>query len=324
MNKALGARDGDAIAPDSKLTVKIIGTLDVRRGGERLDSRALGGPKCRQVLEILLLHLGRPVSKSLLIDLLWDGKPPHAALATLESYVSVLRRRLQPGMGKSGPLKTTTGGYLVDRDWVDLDLDRFEALVRAAEHLEPCRTYALLCEALELATAPLLGDEFLQGWAENERAFHASRVRGARVLAAETALRLGKTDEAIGWAHSALATEALDESAWTVLVLSLEQSGHPIEGLRTYENCRRLLDQELGCAPGPLLRDAQARMLRSTADGASEFGEVLAALLTLQQRIGGPGTAATLAAGPCAPARDSCEAAGTVVRRYLRRALAVA
>jgi hypothetical protein len=137
-------------------------------------------------------------------------------------------------------------------------------------------------------------------------------------------LGLNQPDDAVGWARSALTAEPLNESAWTVLVLSLEQAGRPVEGLRAYESCRRLLDSELGCAPGPLLREAQARMLRATADDSGEFGEVLAALLTLQERLAGFSAAGPRPSATPGPARDSCAEAGGIVRRYLHRALSAA
>jgi len=318
-----GVQGRERAGRQDALAVRIIGALEVRRGGEMLGMKELGGPKCRQILEILLLQLGRPVSKARLVELLWGERPPAAAVSTLESYVSVLRRSLQPGMGAAGPLKTTTGGYFLDRAGVDLDLDRFDAFLRTAEQAEPARAHALLREALQLATAPLLGNEFLQGWAESERSFHEARVAGARLRAAETALTLGDTDDAGRWAKAVLASEPLNEAAWTVLVLSLERAGHPVEGLRAYEDCRRVLDTELGCAPGPSLREAQQRLLGATADGAGEFGEVLAALLTIQERIGNG--AADTASGPDRnPAWDGCEEASGIVRRYLRRAMAAA
>ena len=36
----------------------MLGSLQIRRGAEVLRAQQLGGPKSRQILEILLLHLG--------------------------------------------------------------------------------------------------------------------------------------------------------------------------------------------------------------------------------------------------------------------------
>ncbi|WP_455837073.1 hypothetical protein [Pseudarthrobacter siccitolerans] len=52
---------------------------------------------------------------------------------------------------------------------------------------------------MEIAAAPLLGDELLPEWAEEERALDAARVSLARVQAAETALALGDVAKAIAW-----------------------------------------------------------------------------------------------------------------------------
>ena len=163
-----------------RLEANIIGPLRIRRGETVLGYGELGGPKPRQILELLLLNLGAPVSKDRLIDILWAGQAPPEALPTLESYVSVLRRHLQPGMGKDGPLRTVTGGYMLDRALVDLDLDRFESLVHGAESATPQRAIVLLQEALGLASAPLMGDELVPSWAEAGRTAmrHALSMRG--------------------------------------------------------------------------------------------------------------------------------------------------
>ena len=250
----------------SRLDAKIFGPLRIRRGEAVLGHGDLGGPKPRQILELLLLNLGAPVSRHRLIDLLWAGKAPPEALPTLGSYVSVLRRYLQPGMGKDGPLRTVTGGYMLDRALVDLDLDRFNVLVRSAESASPQRAVVLLQEALGLASAPLMGDELVPSWADAERTRHAARVFHARILAAQSALALGKAQLAANWAKEAVADDPLSEQAWTVLVLGLEKSGRPAEALRAFEQCRRVMDRELGCAPGQPLRSIHARLLEATAD----------------------------------------------------------
>lgn len=256
------------------LQISVFGPLTIRRGGKELTANDLGGPKPRQVLEILLMNFGSAVSKTRIMDLLWGGNHPAVALPTLESYVSVLRRHLQPGTGRTGPLRTVTGGYAIDRSLVDLDLDRFEALTKmAGQEAEPSVALALLTEALDLASAPLLGDELLPAWAEEERALHAARVCLARVQAAETALAVGEVAKAIAYGGAAVKEDPLNERAWTALVLGLEGNGENTEALRAFDRCRRVMDEELGCAPGPALREAQARLLTSTA-AASEALEI--------------------------------------------------
>jgi DNA-binding NarL/FixJ family response regulator/DNA-binding SARP family transcriptional activator len=254
------------VRPQVVLDIRILGPLRIRRGGAVLEASGLGGPKPRQILEILLLNLGMPVSKDRLIEILWAGRPPAEALPTLESYVSVLRRHLQPGQGKAGPLRTVSGGYMMDPALVELDVSRFNDLLRRASNCEATEALELLQEALGLASATLLGDELRASWAEEERGSHELRVCRARALAAELALSLHQPERAVAWAREALSGDELNEKAWYCLVLGLEESGQPLEALRAFEQCRRTLDREMGCSPGDALRAAHARLLRLTAD----------------------------------------------------------
>ncbi|NKX53258.1 response regulator receiver protein [Arthrobacter sp. E918] len=307
------------------ISVQMIGHLRIRRGDTVLTASNLGGPKPRQILEILLLRLGTTVSKDQLVDLLWGGKAPGEALATLESYVSVLRRHLQPGHARTGPLRTANAGYLLERELVDLDLDRFDSLLRDAELAGPADAYPQLVEALELAAEPLLGDELTPEWAVEARDRHASMVTGARVLAAEAAAALDRADDAVRWAQQAVSAEPLNERAWSALVAGLEQAGRYAEGIRSYDRCRRLLDREMGCMPGPALRAAHARLLKATAQEDGELSEVLAALLLLSDsmRAGQDGPGVPVRAGIRRPGKN-LQAAGQVVDSFLRRALASA
>jgi DNA-binding SARP family transcriptional activator len=263
------------------LSVQVIGPLVVRRGSRTLTSKELGGPRQRRILEILLLQLGAPVSKNRLVDLLWGADAPAAALANLESYVSVLRRHLQPGEGRNGPLKTTNGGYVMDGSMVDLDLSGFDRLLDAARHSSVQEAYPMLRRALKMASAPLLENEPDGEWIEFQRSAYSTRVVEARALAAEAGLELGLCQESVAQARDVLASDPLNERAWTVLVLGLERSGRHVEGLQEYDRCRRTLGEELGCAPAPAVQAAYERLLQATAGSESELGQVLSALLLL-------------------------------------------
>lgn len=321
MNSSVGVL-GDGTASGVRLSAKILGSLEIHRGAEVLTAQQLGGPKSRQILEILLLHLGSAVSKGTLIDMLWQDAAPSAATSTLESYVSVLRRCLQPGEGKHGVLKTTTGGYLLDADLVDLDLARFDSLVAQAEHATGEDAAELLRRALAVSFEPLLGSELLPEWAEAERTLHAARVSAIRGLAAETALELGKLGEATALAQQLLEADPLNEVAWTVLILTMERAGQPLRGLQAYEQCRRVMDRELGCQPGPMLRAAQQRMLSETSAENNDFALVIRALLALEGARGGqlqtqhPATLSVIE-----DTEISLREAGSVVLGFVRRAM---
>src|SRR6187200_2604903 len=97
-----------------EISVRLFGTFEVRRKGAVLKAADMGGCKPRHILEILLLNLGTPVSKTRLIDLLWGADASDGSVATLESYISGIRRAIQPGQTKTGPLRTANSGYVLD------------------------------------------------------------------------------------------------------------------------------------------------------------------------------------------------------------------
>ncbi|MGH9243278.1 MAG: winged helix-turn-helix domain-containing protein [Acidimicrobiales bacterium] len=83
--------------------VRMFGRLQLDVGGSKLGPRDLGGVKPKQLLELLLLERGRPVSKDRLADLVWGERLPRRVEATIESYMSVLARHRQSHFGGVGP-----------------------------------------------------------------------------------------------------------------------------------------------------------------------------------------------------------------------------
>lgn len=298
---------------NAAISVQLFGALQIRRNGTALTAADLGGCKPRHILEILLLNLGTPVSKTQLIDTLWGPSASDGAVATLESYVCGLRRAIQPGQTKTGPLRTANSGYVLDPQLVDLDLTRFRCLLSAAAAAAPEDAYPILVEALALSAEPLLGFELVADWADEARGRqHAERV-AAMLAAAEAATVLKRPHEAISWAQSAIRSEPLTERAWMVLVEAYELAGLPAEGLSAYDRCRRLFDRDLACPPGPALQAAHLRLLRQHAEADSELSEVLSALLFLGGWLHNPGT-------PSARADDRLhQNAGKILDSFLQR-----
>src|SRR5262249_43731845 len=99
----------------------ILGSVEARLDGKRL---ALGGPKQRAVLAILLLHRNQPVSRDRLIDGPRGESPPRSAAHTLDDYASRLRRTIG-----ADRIERVPAGLVLHVEPGELDLDRFEALL---------------------------------------------------------------------------------------------------------------------------------------------------------------------------------------------------
>src|SRR5882724_9933240 len=101
---------------------RILGTVEARSDGRLL---SIGGGKQRAVLAALLLHANEAVSRDRLMDAVWGDAPPPSAHQSLDSYISRLRRALG-----SDRIVRRPRGYVLVVEPGELDLDRFEALVR--------------------------------------------------------------------------------------------------------------------------------------------------------------------------------------------------
>jgi DNA-binding SARP family transcriptional activator len=75
---------------------RLLGPLQVLRDGSPVD---IGPPKQRAALAVLLLADGGVVSVDRLIDAIWGDDVPASATASLQAYVSNLRKALRADDG---------------------------------------------------------------------------------------------------------------------------------------------------------------------------------------------------------------------------------
>ena len=156
---------------------RILGPLEVVEDDRpvRLDRRRL-----RALLAYLLLHANRPVSADQLIDEVWGPEPPKTAAASLQNYISRLRKAIGSDL-----IVSQAPGYLLRVDPERFDLARFERLVAEARRAgEPRERAEKLRVALSLWRGPALEDLAFESFAQTEIA----RLEEARLEALEERL----------------------------------------------------------------------------------------------------------------------------------------
>ena len=121
----------------------------------------LRAAKERSLFLSLLLRANEVVSSERLIDDIWGEQRPESAANVIQTYVSHLRRLLQPGRPSTNHelIVTQPPGYLLRLEPGQLDRDRFETLVTEARSQDnPESAVELLREALaSLARAAAAG-----------------------------------------------------------------------------------------------------------------------------------------------------------------------
>ncbi|MFF7298007.1 BTAD domain-containing putative transcriptional regulator [Streptomyces sp. NPDC008265] len=214
----------------------------------------VGGARLRALLTALALRPGRTVPARLLVDQVWAGDQPADAVAALQALVGRLRRALG-----HAAVRSAEGGYQLAAAREDIDLYRFERLVRAGgEAPDPARAAALYDEALALWRGPALAD--LPDEAAEAARWEAVRL-DARRGRLHAALDLGEAGRFLPELTALCAQQPLDEPLQALRIRALRDAGRPAEALAAYDEVRREIADRLGTDPGPVLRALHAQLL---------------------------------------------------------------
>jgi DNA-binding SARP family transcriptional activator len=229
----------------------------------------LPAAKPRALFAVLLLNRNRVVSISQLVDDLWGEAPPETATKALQVYVSQLRKAIGPDR-----LQTKAPGYSLRVEDGELDLDRFEQLVREGrERLAAGDAKAaakVLAEALDLWRGPALAEFDAEPFARDAGA----RLDEARLTAIEERieadLALGRHAQLMPELEDLIAREPYRERLRGQLMLALYRSDRQAEALELYRRTRETLSEELGIEPSSGLQELERAILQH--DPSLEIG----------------------------------------------------
>ncbi|GAA1792249.1 BTAD domain-containing putative transcriptional regulator [Nocardioides hankookensis] len=255
----------------------MLGPVEVSLAGAPVD---LGTPKQRALVAALALSRGWPVSVDGIVDLLWEDHAPPGVTATLQAYVSQLRRVMEPDRVRRAPatvLVTVAPGYALRVPDEALDAYRFEqAVARVHRTLQPHPPWgASPLPAVELRGLAAELDEALALWrgapytelgdadaAVAERA----RLDELRLVALEdravVELALGRHATISAELESLTSAHPLRERLWALWAVALTRSGRQADALEVLTRVRAVLDEELGLEPSAELRELQTAVLR--------------------------------------------------------------
>jgi DNA-binding SARP family transcriptional activator len=284
---------GDVLRSPVTLDFRILGALEV---SDETGPIALGGPRQRALLAILVLEAGRVVPTDRLVDLLWGDEAPKTAIASLQNSVARLRKALGADV-----LETRSPGYTLGVSPGQVDARRFEQALADARRLPAEERRDRLHAALALWRGPALAEFAFDDFAQAE----IRRLEELRLVAREERieadLELGHHADVIGELEGLVGDQPLRETSRRQLMLALYRAGRQAEALEAYQDARARFIDELGIEPGPELKRLQAEILRHEAGLAAtgvapevdEEGEIVKALLAgrVVPVIGHDGTA---------------------------------
>src|SRR5215467_7260972 len=242
----------------------VLGSLRAWRADMELD---LGQPKQLAVLAMLLLNANALVPQTAIIDGVWGDEAPATVVNLVYTYVSRLRRILEPVRGPHDAYQLLVGepsGYMLHVGPGQLDLEEFQNLLDQAKDRRAGGDLAGAVDAYTAAlrlwnVSPLAGVPGPVAEAERSRLaeLHSTVLEDR----AEAILELGGHHELAGELLALAAEHPLRERTTALLMTALYQSGRQAEALEVYMNTRALLAEQLGIDPGPGLQQLHQRIL---------------------------------------------------------------
>lgn len=235
--------------------VRVLGPLEVWRGH---DAVAVGGPKPRTVLALLVAGGGRAVPVDVLVDEVWGDAVDSDPRRTLQVHVSNLRTAL-------GADAITYDGdayrLVVARECVDVW--SFEDTLDGCRRpgAEPALVAARLREALaSWRGRPYAGTQPSETLEAEARRLEALRL-GAIEDRIEADLELGRHEEVVAELEGLVRSHPLRERLRGQHLLALYRCGRQAEAVAAFEHTRQELAEALGVDPSPALKQLHRRIL---------------------------------------------------------------
>jgi SARP family transcriptional regulator, regulator of embCAB operon len=229
-------------------------------GGRRIE-RELPGRQGRLLFAYLAANRDRVVSRSELAEALWPGELPTAPDLALSALLSKLRKVLPDGAltGRGHIRLQLEHRAIVDVEAARDGIHRAEALIAARDWDESIGPTLV---AHNISRRPFMPSEE-GGWIDEIRRELGEISARALECTTRRSLGLGGPEIAVAerTARRLIDLSAYRESGYALLMEALERQGNVAEALRVYEGLRRLLREELGAAPSPVVQRVHERLL---------------------------------------------------------------
>ncbi|MGF1473374.1 MAG: BTAD domain-containing putative transcriptional regulator, partial [Rubrobacteraceae bacterium] len=263
----------------ANLKVNLFGEFRVWRGEELIKSNEWDRQKTRLLLKLLLTRPGYTFSRDEIIEALWPGASPEAAERSLRVTVSLLRRALEPDLGRGSDSRYVLQrkpGYAFDRRkdcWVDIwEFEERHSKAEAAQEAGKLdEAQAEYRAALGLLRGEFLAEEPYEEWAMEARQEFRKRYLAVLSGLSDCLAREGHYTEAIETCEQALLIDGYGEELHRRTMLYHYCSGDQARALRAYRSYATTLEEELGARPSSELTRLREKIEARDVPGVDEL-----------------------------------------------------
>lgn len=250
----------------SALRVQTLGGFRLWRDGVEIEPAAWGREKALHLFQFLVTvrRHPSPLHKEQIIDRLWPELDLEEGDRDFKVALNTIYKVLEPERkprAESRFIQRQGLVYSLDLAETWIDADAFETLVAAGNRaiLEQADAIPSYQRALSLYTGDYLPERRYEDWSSAER--ERLQLLGLGVMTTLANLLIEQSPlESIRLTQHVLTVDPVWEEAYRVQMRAYLAQGNRPLAIRTYQQCVRMLDEELGVEPLPETRQLMEQL----------------------------------------------------------------
>lgn len=246
------------------LEIYTLGQFKVNRSGTMIKSKDWGRDKTTQLLQFLITNRHqRAQHKEQIIDRLWPGIDQKSGDRDFKVALHGINKVIEPEKSSRSEARFIARQGLsyhliLDDIWIDSDvMESHIADGNQCLNSNPELAKEHLYKAIELHKGIYLPNRLFEDWCAEER----ERLQVLTLAAFITLAELNLEDnpaESIRLSQQALLIDHTWEDAYRIQMEAYALKGNRPLAIKTYNKCKKVLDEEFGIEPLPITRNLLA------------------------------------------------------------------
>ena len=254
-----------------QIHIKTLGGFQLYRDETPVGESEWEANQPKLLLKSIVAHRPRGVPKDVLIEALWPEVSPVSGERNFKVILHRLRKTLEPEMDKdfgSSYIHLKANLIYLDEELCHVDLDDFLSCRQRGEKRDEegdiKSAISLYKQAIELYSGDFLPEELYVSWAEAKREELQRIYTSLLFRVAELFEKRGNLKSATEYYKKVVQKDPTSELAYQRLMLNYSNRGMRNAALKAYEDCTRVLRNELDVEPDALTTSLYKKLIESS------------------------------------------------------------